>query len=132
MAIFEITKNGIWSKKNSLKLIYLTSQFFLAWTFLNFLAHIVEICVYEWFHDFLYIFLVPCVKTDFRDDSTEDSLENNSDVEVVLDYENFQNGVVEKSNFDDVGVGLKTVSEYYEEMIFSTGKKSIPTAGQKI
>ena len=56
-------------------------------------------------------------------------MENNSDVEVVLDYENFQNGVVEKSKFDDhnnVGVvGIKTVSEYYEEMIFSTGKKSI-------
>ena len=78
-----------------------------------------------------FFLLVTCAKTAFRDDSTtEDSLENNSDVEVVLDYENFQNGVVEKSKFDDhnnVGVvsGIKTVSEYYEEMIFSTGKKSI-------
>ena len=80
--------------------------------------------------EILFFLLVTCAKTAFRDDSTtEDSLENNSDVEVVLDYENFQNGVVEKSKFDDhnnVGVvGIKTVSEYYEEMIFSTGKKSI-------
>ena len=76
---------------------------------------------------FFSFFLAPCANTAFRDDSTEDSLENNSDVEVVLDYENFQNGVMEKSNFDHhVVVGIKTVSEYYEEMIFSTGKKSIP------
>ena len=42
MAIFEIAKNGIWSKKIFfVKLIYLNSQFFLAWTFLIFLAHYV-------------------------------------------------------------------------------------------
>ena len=40
MAIFEIAKNGIWSKKNFfVKLIYLISRLLLAWTFLNFLAH---------------------------------------------------------------------------------------------
>ena len=33
MAIFEIAKNGIWSKKFFVKLIYLISQVFLAWTF---------------------------------------------------------------------------------------------------
>ena len=39
MAIFEIAKNGIWSKKIFVKLIYLISRVFLGWTFLNFLAH---------------------------------------------------------------------------------------------
>jgi len=37
----------------------------------------------------------------------------NSDLEVVIDYENFQNEVQSKA------------SEYYEEMVFSTGKKSM-------
>ena len=39
MTIFEIAKNGIWSKKFFIKLFYLISRVFLAWTFLNFLAH---------------------------------------------------------------------------------------------
>ena len=39
MAIFEIAKNGFWSKRNFVKLVYLISRVFLAWTFLNFLAH---------------------------------------------------------------------------------------------
>ena len=42
MAIFEIAKNGIGSKKYFVKLIYLISRVFLAWTFLNFLAHCVS------------------------------------------------------------------------------------------
>ena len=40
LAIFEIAKNGIWSKKIFfMKLIYLISRVFLAWTFKDFLAH---------------------------------------------------------------------------------------------
>ena len=37
--IFEIAKNGFWSKNFFVKLIYLISPVFLAWNFLNFLAH---------------------------------------------------------------------------------------------
>ena len=51
-------------------------------------------------------------RTEFRSDSRTDSVLN-SDVEVVIDYENFQNEVQSKA------------SEYYEEMVFSTGKKSM-------
>ena len=36
LAIFEIAKHG---KQKFMKLIYLISRFFLAWSFLNFLAH---------------------------------------------------------------------------------------------
>ena len=36
LAIFEIAKNGIWSKHFFVKLIYLISRVFLAWTFLIF------------------------------------------------------------------------------------------------
>ena len=39
LAIFEIAKNGIWWKNFFMKLIYLISRVFLAWTFLNFLAY---------------------------------------------------------------------------------------------
>ena len=39
LASFEIAKNGIWSKKLFVKMIYLTSRVFLAWTFFNFPAH---------------------------------------------------------------------------------------------
>ena len=52
-------------------------------------------------------------RTEFRGDSIADSIDN-SDLEAVIDYENFQNG--EES---------KISGEYYEEMVFSTGKKSI-------
>ena len=52
-------------------------------------------------------------RTEFRGDSIADSMDN-SDLEAVIDYENFQNG--EES---------KISGEYYEEMVFSTGKKSI-------
>ena len=41
MAIFEIAKNGIRIKNFFVKLIYLISRVFLAWTFLNFLAYCV-------------------------------------------------------------------------------------------
>ena len=51
-------------------------------------------------------------RTEFRSDSRTDSVLN-SDLEVVIDYENFQNEVQSKA------------SEYYEEMVFSTGKKSM-------
>ena len=39
MAIFEIAKNGIWSKKIFVKLILFDFTIFFTWTFLNFLAH---------------------------------------------------------------------------------------------
>ena len=43
LPIFEIAKNGIWSIKFFVKLIYFISRVFLDWTFLKFLAHYVAV-----------------------------------------------------------------------------------------
>ena len=46
LAIFEMAKNGIWSKKFFVKLFYLISRVFMAWTFSNFLAYCASVQAY--------------------------------------------------------------------------------------